>query len=114
MSSLMGHNNNNNNNSYTVHPVEIGRTFKVKQLREGAVTILEEMLASKMEEVAVLQEQLAMLSKHHVLDTAMVDPYGDSGVFTGQVHQDKPHGKGMSCWYSSYHHIFNVTIYLYI
>ena len=101
---LFRSNNSTNNininiNSHATHPVEIGRTFKVKQLRDGAVAVLEEMLASKMEEVAILQEQLALLSKHHVLETAMVDPYGDSGIYTGQVHLEKPHGKGESFWY---------------
>lgn len=68
-------------------------------LREQAVTQLEDMLAIKMEEVAILQEQLASLSNHHVKEAKMVDPYGDSGIYTGQIHVDsngrpKPHGKG--------------------
>jgi hypothetical protein len=75
-------------------PVEIGRSSKVQQLREEAVGHLEGLLADKLEEVAILQEQLALLSKHHVRDTHMVDPYGDAGEYTGQVHDDKPHGKG--------------------
>lgn len=74
--------------------VEIGRTVKVKQLRDDAVAVLEEMLATKMEEVGILQEQLALLSKQHVREAAMVDPYGDSGIFTGQINNEKPHGKG--------------------
>ena len=45
-------------------------------------------------EVAIIQEQLAILSKHHVRETNMVDPYGDTGKYTGQVQNDKPHGKG--------------------
>ena len=76
--------------------VEIGRTIKVKQLRDDAVAVLEEMLATKMEEVGILQEQLALLSKQHVREAAMVDPYGDSGIFTGQINNEKPHGKGTS------------------
>jgi hypothetical protein len=74
--------------------VEIGRTAKITQLREDAVTYLEDMLADKLEEVAILQKQLAALSKHHVRDTEMMDPYGDSGKYTGQVHNEKAHGKG--------------------
>jgi hypothetical protein len=74
--------------------VEIGRTAKITQMREGAVAYLEDLLADKLEEVATLQQQLAFLSKHHVRDTNMVDPYGDSGKYTGQVNNDKPHGKG--------------------
>jgi hypothetical protein len=76
--------------------IEIGRTSKVKQLRDDAVSILEDLLADKMEEVAILQEQLALLSKHHVRETRMVDPYGDSGIYTGQVNNEKPQGKGTS------------------
>jgi hypothetical protein len=74
--------------------VEIGRTEKVMQLREDAVNQLEELLAMKMEEVGILQQQLALLSKNHVRETAMVDPYGDKGTYTGQVSNDKPHGQG--------------------
>ena len=74
--------------------VEVGRTAKLQQLREEAITHLETMLADKMEEIAIIQEQLALLSKHHVRDTNMVDPYGDTGQYTGQVENEKPHGKG--------------------
>lgn len=74
--------------------VEIGRTAKITQMREEAVAYLEDLLADKLEEVAILQQQLAILSKHHVRDTNMVDPYGDAGKYTGQVHNEKPHGKG--------------------
>jgi hypothetical protein len=74
--------------------VEIGRTSKVRQLREEAVGHLEGLLSDKLEEVSILQEQLALLSKHHVRDTQMVDPYGDMGKYTGHVHNDKPNGRG--------------------
>jgi hypothetical protein len=75
--------------------VEIGRTAKLNQLREEAVVNLEGLLADRLEEVAILQQQLALLSKHHVQETDMVDPYGDTGKYTGQVNNDgKPHGKG--------------------
>jgi hypothetical protein len=74
--------------------VEIGRTEKVRQLREDAVVKLEELLAMKMEEVSLLQEQLALLSKHHVRETIIVDPYGDRGLYTGQISNEKPNGKG--------------------
>lgn len=36
-------------------PVEIGRTAKVLQFREEAVTYLEELLVDKLEEVAMIQ-----------------------------------------------------------
>jgi hypothetical protein len=74
--------------------VEIGRTAKVSQLREDAVSFLEDMLADKLEEVVMLQKQLAILSKHHVSGVPMTDPYGDTGKYTGSVHDEKPHGKG--------------------
>jgi hypothetical protein len=74
--------------------VEIGRTSKVQQLREEAVDHLEGLLADKLEEVAILQEQLALLSKHHVRETHVVDPYGDAGTYTGNVLNDMPNGKG--------------------
>jgi hypothetical protein len=74
--------------------VEIGRTAKITQLREDAVMYLEDLLADKLGEVAMLQKQLAVLSKHHVRDSDMVDPYGDSGKYTGHVHNEKAHGKG--------------------
>ena len=74
--------------------VEIGRTTKVRQLREEAVGHLEGLLADKLEEVAILQEQLALLSKHHLRDAHIVDPYGDMGSYTGNVHNGKAHGKG--------------------
>jgi hypothetical protein len=74
--------------------MDVGRADKVKQLREDAVVQLEELLALKMEEVSILQQQLAALSKHHVRETDMTDPYGDKGKYTGQIHNDKPHGKG--------------------
>ena len=74
--------------------VEIGRTEKVRQLREDAVVKLEELLAMKMEEVSLLQEQLALLSKHHVRETIIMDPYGDRGLYTGQISNEKPNGKG--------------------
>ena len=73
---------------------EIGKTSKLNQLREDAVGYLEELLADKLEEVQILQKQLALLSKHHVRDANMVDPYGDAGKYTGQVHNEKPHGRG--------------------
>ena len=78
----------------TTPAVELGRTAKLRQLRDEAVMHLETLLADKLEEVSILQAQLAMLSKHHVRDTHMVDPYGDTGVYTGQVENEKPHGKG--------------------
>jgi hypothetical protein len=74
--------------------VEIGRTSKVRQLREEAVGHLEGLLTDKLEEVAILQEQLALLSKHHVRDIQMIDPYGDVGNYTGPVHNDKMEGNG--------------------
>ena len=63
--------------------VEIGRTSKLKQLREEAVVKLEEILAIKTEEIALIQQQLSLLSKHHVREVTMVDPYGDTGIYTG-------------------------------
>ena len=45
-----------------------GRSAKLKQFREQAVATLEELLADKLEEVALIQEQLALLSKHHVVE----------------------------------------------
>jgi hypothetical protein len=66
----------------------------VRQLREEAVGHLEGLLTDKLEEVAILQEQLALLSKHHVRDNHMMDPYGDMGKYTGHVHNEKPNGKG--------------------
>ena len=38
----------------TMSGVEIGRTAKITQLREDAVTYLEELLADKLEEVAMM------------------------------------------------------------
>ena len=71
------------------------RSAKLKRFREQAVAQLEELLADKLEEVALIQEQLALLSKHHVVERPTVDPYGDTGLYTGQVNQsDKAHGKG--------------------
>jgi hypothetical protein len=75
-------------------PVELGRSLKTRQLREDAVRYLEDVLAEKMEEVALLQTELARLSKHHVQDEHIVDPYGDSGKYTGSIHNEKPNGTG--------------------
>ncbi len=58
----------------------------------GAISQLEDMLADKMAEIAIIQEQLAILSKHHVQETVMVDPYGDTGKYTGQVKNEKVRG----------------------
>jgi hypothetical protein len=91
--------------------IEIGRTSKVKQLRDDAVTMLEDLLADKMEEVSILQEQLALLSKHHVRETHMVDPYGDSGIYTGQVNNEKPHGKGTSRFYCAFSYYCHYCVY---
>jgi hypothetical protein len=74
--------------------IVIGRTAKITQMREGAVAHLEDLLANKLEEVAMLQQQLTVLSKHHIRDAKMLDPYGDPGIYTGQVHNEKPHGMG--------------------
>lgn len=74
--------------------VEIGRTAKITQLREDTVAYLEDLLADKLEEVAMIQKQLTILSAHHVRDTDKVDPYGDVGKYTGQIHNEKSHGKG--------------------
>eukprot|EP00980_Cylindrotheca_fusiformis_P005479 scaffold1169_cov120-Cylindrotheca_fusiformis.AAC.29 len=74
--------------------IEIGRSQKTSQLKEDAIRYLEEMLANKMEEVAMLQTELARLSKHHVRDKHIVDPYGDTGKYTGRLHNHKPHGIG--------------------
>lgn len=74
--------------------MELGRASKVKMLREQAVSHLEDLLALKLEEVSILQQQLAKLSKEHVRETYLIDPYGDSGLYTGQVKDGKPHGKG--------------------
>ena len=73
---------------------EIGRNEKVKQLRADAVAKLEEHLAIKMEEVEILQHQLSLLSDCHANDIEVVDPYGDRGRYTGQLHHGKPNGKG--------------------
>jgi len=72
----------------------MGREEKVEMLREDVVGQLEDMLTIKKEEVRIIQEQLALLSKGHVAETKMTDPYGDTGVYTGQAKDDKPHGKG--------------------
>jgi hypothetical protein len=72
----------------------MGRAEKIEALREDVVAHLEELLAIKTQEVNILQEQLALLSKHHVKETKMKDPYGDSGVYTGQIKDDLPHGSG--------------------
>jgi len=74
--------------------VEIGRTAKLSALREEAVGYLENLLADKLEEVAMLQKELSALSKHHVREASIVDPYGDAGKYTGQLKEEKPHGKG--------------------
>jgi hypothetical protein len=65
------------------------RENKIRDLRADAIAKLEEMLADKMSEIAIIQEQLAILSKMHVQETTMVDPYGDTGKYTGQVKNDK-------------------------
>ena len=75
-------------------PVESGRNEKVKQLREDAIIKLEDLLATKMEEVEILQHQLSLLSNGHESDIEMIDPYGDRGRYTGQVSNGKPDGKG--------------------
>ena len=72
----------------------MGRAEKADALREDVVLQLEELLALKTEEISILQEQLALLSKHHVKETNMKDPYGDSGTYTGQIKDSMPHGKG--------------------
>ena len=74
--------------------IEVGRSAQIKQLREEAVVHLEGLLADKLEEVSMIQDQLALLSRHHVRETSMTDPYGDTGIYTGQVKNDKPQGRG--------------------
>lgn len=67
---------------------------KVQELRDDIVNSLQEMLADKLEEVKIIQEQLARLSPDHVHDFSMTDPYGDKGKYTGQIRNNKCHGKG--------------------
>lgn len=69
--------------------VDKRRENKIRDLRADAISKLEDMLADKMSEIAIIQEQLAILSKMHVQETTMVDPYGDTGKYTGQVKNEK-------------------------
>ena len=73
----------------------VGRNHKLSQLRASAISQLEDLLAVKLEEVAIIEKQLSLLSESHVREKQIVDPYGDAGSYTGQVEDgNKPNGKG--------------------
>jgi hypothetical protein len=72
----------------------MGRAEKVETLREDVVVQLQEILAIKQDEVNIIQEQLAKLSKNYVKEQHMTDPFGDTGMYTGQTRDGKAHGRG--------------------
>jgi MORN repeat len=76
-------------------PIESERIEKLQQLRDDAIHELEELLAMKFEEISILQHHLTSLRKLDVTDSIIVDPYGDQGLYTGQICNDKPNGKGL-------------------
>jgi hypothetical protein len=73
------------------------RINKTQQLRIDAIHELEELLAMKLEEITILEQQLTCLRRFFVTNFEVVDPYGDHGIYTGQMDSNshKPHGNGI-------------------
>ena len=75
--------------------LRIVQLSEIQRIREEAIMHIEALIVDRLEEVAIMQEQLTLLSKNHVQESSVTDPYGDKGKYTGRLTNGKPHGKGI-------------------